>query len=168
MGEIKPIYKGRTDRMKIETKFFGIQEVKEENIITFEHGIPGFENFHKFVISNYNDNGPFLGMQSMEKADLAFILIALENIVPGYNIDLSNEVVAEIKLEKPEDAVLVAIVNIPDDLAKATVNLAAPIVVNSKTKIGKQIILNNPAYGLKHPLFTKGEIDQAEPKSVVK
>lgn len=154
--------------MKIETKFFGSQEVKEENIITFEHGIPGFENFHKFVLSSFNENGPFLVMQSMEKADLAFILIPLENIVPGYNIDLNNEIVAEIKLEKPEDAVLVAIVNIPDELAKATVNLAAPIVINSKDKIGKQFILNNPAYGLKHPLFTGGEVNQEQTKSAAK
>lgn len=154
--------------MKIETKFFGTQEVNEEHIITFEHGIPGFENFHKFVLSNYNDNGPFLVMQSLDKADLAFILIALENIIPGYSIELSNEVVAEIKLEKPEDAVMIAIVNIQDDLAKATVNLAAPIVVNTKGKIGKQIILNNPAYGLKHPLFSNGAVNQAQAKSAVK
>lgn len=154
--------------MKIETKFFGTQEVNEANVVTFEHGIPGFENFHKFVISSLNENGPFLVMQSVEKAELAFILIALENIIPGYSIDLSNEVVAEIKLEKSEDAVMVAIVNIPDDLAKATVNLAAPIVINSVAKLGKQVILNNPAYGLKHPLFSDGAVNQAKTKSAVK
>lgn len=154
--------------MKIETKFFGTQEVNEENIINFEHGIPGFENFHRFIVSNYNDNGPFLVMQSVEKADLAFVLIALENIIPGYSIDLSNELAAEIKLEKSEDAAVVAIVNIPGELAGATVNLAAPIILNTKVKLGKQIILNNPAYGLKHPLLAKGEVNQVDAKSGVK
>jgi flagellar assembly factor FliW len=154
--------------MKIETKFFGSQEINEENIITFEHGIPGFENFHQFIISSYNDDSPFLVMQSVEKSDLAFILIELVNIVPGYAIDLSNELAAEIKLEKPEDAVVVTIVNIPGELSRATVNLAAPIILNSKVKLGKQIILNNPAYGLKHPLFAKGEVNQISARTGVK
>lgn len=141
--------------MKIETKFFGTQEINETDIIAFAHGIPGFENYHRFVISKYNDNLPFSVMQSVDKADLAFILIGLEEVIPGYSIDLNDEVTAELKLEKPEDAAVVAIVNIPDDLAKSTVNLAAPVIINRKTNLGKQVILNNPAYGLKYPLFAR-------------
>jgi flagellar assembly factor FliW len=141
--------------LKIETKFFGTQEINEMDIIHFAHGIPGFESYHKFAMSKYNDNLPFLVMQSVDKADLAFILIGLEEVIPGYSIDLNDEVAAELKLEKPEDAVIVAIVNIPDDLAKSTVNLAAPVIVNRKANLGKQVILNNPAYGLKYPLFAQ-------------
>jgi flagellar assembly factor FliW len=148
--------------MKIDTKFFGTQEINEDNIINFEHGIPGFESCHRFVISTYNNESPFLVMQSVERIDLAFILTEYEKMVPGYSIDLNDEITAELKLEKPENAAVVAIVNIQDDLARATVNLAAPIIINMNKKIGKQIILNNPAYGLKHPLFDQNSVKQAE------
>ena len=141
--------------MKIATKFFGSIEVDEKDFINFEHGIPGFENFHQFIIKKYKEQSPFLVMQSIEKSDLAFILIEFEQIVPGYSIDLSDDIVDELKLAAPEDAIVRVIVNLPEDVRKATVNLAAPIVINFKTGLAKQIILNNPQYGLKHPLFAE-------------
>jgi flagellar assembly factor FliW len=139
--------------MKIATKFFGLIEVDEKEFINFNHGIPGFENFHQYIVKIYKEQSPFLVMQSTEKADLAFILIELEQIVPGYAIDLDDDIVAELKLTDPEEAVVRVIVTLPEDVCKSTVNLAAPIVINFKIGLAKQIILNNPEYGLKHPLF---------------
>lgn len=152
--------------MKIATKFFGSIEVDEKDFITFGHGIPGFEKFHRYMIRKYRDQSPFLVLQSVEKADLAFILIELEQIVPGYSIDLSDEIVEELKLSAPEEAVVRVIVTLPEDVQQATVNLAAPIVINFKTGLAKQIILNNPEYSLKHPLFAadgEKEVLQAAP-----
>jgi flagellar assembly factor FliW len=139
--------------MQIETKFFGNLVVDEKEFILFNHGIPGFENYHRFMISQYTDESPFAIMQSVEKADLAFILIGLEKVVPGYSIELTDDVVAELKLTQPEEAVMYAIVTITGDLVNATVNLAAPLCISNQAKLGKQIILNNPDYGLKHSLF---------------
>ncbi len=152
--------------MKIATKFFGSIEVEEKDLITFGHGIPGFEEFHRYMIRKYRDQSPFLVLQSVEKTDLAFILIELEQIVPGYSIDLSDEIVEELKLSAPEEAVVRVIVTLPEDVQQATVNLAAPIVINFKTGLAKQIILNNPEYSLKHPLFAAAgekEVLQAAP-----
>lgn len=142
--------------MKIETKFFGTQEVDEKEFIHFNHGIPGFESERRFLITEYGPGSPFLVMQSIEKPSLAFILIGLGDVMPGFAIDIGEEVTAELKLEKPEDTLVYVIVSIPGELTDATVNLAAPLVINTRMKLGKQIILNNPAYGLRHPLF-KGE-----------
>ena len=152
--------------MKIATKFFGSIEVDEKDFITFGHGIPGFEKFHRYMIRKYTDQSPFLVLQSVEKADLAFILIEFEQIVPGYSIDLSDDIVEELKLSTPEDAVVRVIVTLPEDVRQATVNLAAPIVINFKTGLAKQIILNNPEYSLKHPMFAANgekEVLQAAP-----
>lgn len=140
--------------MKIETKFFGAVEIDETQIIEFAHGIPGFENDHKFVVLKH-DASPFHVLQSVERSGLAFIIIELGKVVPDYEIDLPDEVVAELKLEKPEEAFVCAIVVLPADIKHATVNLAAPLVINVKEKRGVQIILNNPAYGIKHPLFSE-------------
>lgn len=139
--------------MKIETKFFGAVEIDETQIIEFTHGIPGFENDRKFAVLK-QDESPFYVLQSVEKSGLAFVLIELANVAPDYEIDLPDEVVAELKLEKPEEALVCAIVVLPADISLATANLAAPIVINVKHKRGAQIILNNPAYGVKHPLFS--------------
>jgi flagellar assembly factor FliW len=150
--------------MKIETKFFGTQEVDEKEFINFNHGIPGFENDRRYWITPYGPESPFMVMQSVEKPNLAFVLIGLGDVMPGYSIDLGEEVTVELKFKKPEEAMVYAIVSIPGELAKATVNLAAPLVVNTEAKLGKQIILTNPAYGLRHPLFASNQTGTAETK----
>lgn len=140
--------------MKIETKFFGAREINEEDILTFNRGIPGFEERRRYIIMPYSDKSPFFVMQSVDQSNLAFILIGLEEVIPGYSFDISDDLASQIKLTAPEDAVVFAIVTIPGDLAKSTVNLAAPVIINMKGKLGEQVIFNNSQYSLRHPLFT--------------
>ncbi len=146
--------------MKLETKFFGEIEVNELEIINFNRGIPGFENEHQFMILKQNAESPFFILQAVTNPQLALIMIDLEQVVPGFSVELPDEIVVELKLTKPEDAVAYAIVVLPADISQATVNLAAPVIINIKEKQGKQVILNNPAYSIKHPLFSKvnGEV----------
>lgn len=148
--------------MKIETKFFGAVEIAETEIINFGHGIPGFEDLRQFVILKQNPDSPFLVLQAVESSQLALIIIPLEQVVPDYDFDLPDEAVKELNLTVPTDAVVYAVVVLPQDISKATANLAAPIVINTKMRLGKQVILNNPAYGLKHPLFAASKAESCE------
>lgn len=148
--------------MKIETKFFGTVEIDETEIINFGHGIPGFENYRQFVMLKQNPDSPFLVMQAVESSQPALIVIPLERVVPDYDFDIPDEAVKELSLTAPADAAVYAVVVLPQDISKATVNLAAPIIINTKAKLGKQVILNNPAYGLKHPLFAAPKMEPCE------
>ncbi len=148
--------------LSFETKFFGKCELEETEIITFQHGIPGFEDYRRYVILKYREGSPFNILQAVDEANLALIILPLEEVVPGYSIDLSEEIVSELKLAQPEDAVVVAVVTIPTDISKATVNLAAPIVINHQERLGRQIILDNPAYALHHPLFLELKTELTE------
>ena len=42
--------------------------------------------------------------------------------------------------------------NITVNINSATTNLRAPIIINFKEKLGKQIILQNEEYQIKHPI----------------
>lgn len=150
--------------MNVNTKFFGPIEIDEEELFFFEHGIPGFEDKHRYLMAKYSAESPFYILQSVDEPGPAFILISLEQVVPGYSIELTDEVVTELKISQPEEAAVYAIVTIPGELAKATVNLAAPLLINAHEKVGKQIILNNPSYGMKHPLFSGDQVSVGEGK----
>ncbi len=140
--------------MKVNTKFFGPVEIDEEELLVFEHGIPGFEDKRRFFLAKYSADSPFHVLQSLDEPGPAFILISLEQVAPGYLMELTDEVVEVLKIDQPEDVAVYAIVTIPGELAEATVNLAAPLAINTREKLGKQVILTNPSYGLKHPLFS--------------
>ena len=54
--------------MVLNTKNFGEVEIKDEDIILFEYGIPGFEAMTKFVILGKTDavDDPFFWLQSIQ------------------------------------------------------------------------------------------------------
>jgi flagellar assembly factor FliW len=61
----------------------------------------------------------------------------------------------EIQATRSEDLTVYAVAAIPDNPEEATVNLMAPIVINEKVRKGKQVILLDTNYSLKHPLLKK-------------
>jgi flagellar assembly factor FliW len=46
-----------------------------------------------------------------------------------------------------------SIVVVPEDIRKMTANLMAPVVINNRLKLGKQIVLDNNIYKTKHYIF---------------
>lgn len=68
-----------------------------------------------------------------------------------YSFELSEADRKELKLENTEDVEVWAIVTIPRNAPnEATVNLLAPIVVNRKKNLAKQLLLEGSDYKLKH------------------
>lgn len=50
---------------------------------------------------------------------------------------------------------LFGLVVVKDDPQDATINLKAPVVINTNKKLAKQIILEDDIYKVKTPLFSK-------------
>ncbi len=139
--------------MRIDTKFFGTVEVDESEILVFYQGIPGFENYRRFIISEYRPESPFFILQSVDLPELALIMIEYRKVVPDFTFNISDADAAELGMEQSGDAAVFAIVVLPTDIMKATVNLAAPVLINQTGRRGKQVFINNPNFSLRHPLF---------------
>ena len=50
-------------------------DVKKENIIQFDYGLPGFEDLKKFTIVNIEEYNPFLLLHSIEDHNIAMIVL---------------------------------------------------------------------------------------------
>lgn len=70
--------------MKLETKYQGLIEVSEEQIIAFEKGIPAFESEMSFVLLPFEEGTPFYVLQSTKTPEVAFIVISPFDFVTGY------------------------------------------------------------------------------------
>ena len=58
----------------VDTMRFGTIEVEEEKVVHFAQGIPAFEDEHDFVIIPYDEESPFVFLQSLQTPDLAFLM----------------------------------------------------------------------------------------------
>jgi flagellar assembly factor FliW len=137
--------------VKIKTKPLGEVEIKEEAIIHIERGIIGFEGITRYVILDTEKDSPFKWLQAVDKPSLAFIVIPPVCFRPDYKLEVSEEDLASIGIEDPSTAVVLAIVVVPrDDPSRMTANLQGPVVINPKTRKGKQMISTNPQYSVRH------------------
>lgn len=138
--------------MKLKTKNFGELEVNSEDIITFTDGLPGFEKLKKFTLLSNDANKNFVWLQSIEDGDIALVLFDAGMVIPEYDPQISIDTIKE--LGKIENNLLVYnVVVIPSDIKEMTANLVAPIVINKESRIGKQIIVKNEEYSVKHKIF---------------
>jgi flagellar assembly factor FliW len=135
---------------------FGELEIKDNEVITFPNGIPGFEELRKFAVLNIPETQPIQWLVSLEDENVSFPLIDPWLVLETYEVDLSKQDLDILQVEDPSDLVVWSIVTIPIGKPElATVNLKAPVVVNIKKGIGIQVILEK--YELKHPIASEKE-----------
>ncbi|WP_053360817.1 flagellar assembly protein FliW [Bacillus sp. FJAT-27251] len=145
--------------MKIQTVRFGEMEVDESRLITFEKGIPGFEEDKRYVLLPADEQGetPFFFLQSVERAELSLLLLDSFSFFEGYDVELGDSLIGKLEIEKPEDVLVLTTVTAKGGLKEATTNLKAPIVINHSKRLGMQVVLENKSYMVKQPLFLHQE-----------
>lgn len=137
--------------MIINTKHFGEIEIKEENILYFEEGILGFEDVRKFgFINNEDPESPFSWIQSIERPDLAFVLVNPFAVKKDYDFELNEAYVNLLDIQDASQVSVYSIVVVPEDLKKISMNLKAPIIVNTNNNKAAQVILDTDKYTVRH------------------
>lgn len=138
--------------MEISTKYFNEVSIAKDSILTFEKGIPGFEDFKRYVLINFElGSDDLMCMQSLDEKELAFVLVNPFNLKADYSPTLTEDDVEELGItDSTEGVFCYAICAMKDDINENTVNLKSPIVVNPDTMKAKQIILDSKEYTVKH------------------
>ncbi len=152
--------------MILKTRYFGELDIKESDIIGFSRGLPGFETVKQYVlINNEEENSPFKWLQSVDNPRLAFVLINPFAVKRDYEIKLDDETLKELGIMSEADVEVYSIVVVPEDMNKMTMNLQAPVIINGRTRKGKQLILDTDRYGVRHyvleELHGRGENNNA-------
>jgi len=137
--------------MVINTKHFGEIELQEEKVIHFEEGLPGFDYLKKFIIlESSGEDSPFKWLQSIDEPLLAFAIVNPFALKEDYDFILTDEMTGKLGISSENDVAVYAIVVVPEDLTKISMNLKAPVVVGIKSRKAAQIILDTDKYTVRH------------------
>jgi flagellar assembly factor FliW len=90
----------------------------------------------------------------MDVEQIAFILVNPFLFRPDYEVDINDEDLSEIGISDPREALIFSIVTIPSD-EPMTANLQGPLVINRKTRQGKQAVLTDPRWRTKHNIMNE-------------
>lgn len=140
--------------MKVNTTRFGELEVDKKDVITFNDGLLGFEQLKKFFIVDPGDQTLILWFQSIDDAATAFPIIEPKIFKPEYTVKLLPAELASLALESLGDASVYSILTIPQTVTDMNANMKAPIVINNKTKIARQIVLQDSKLEVRYKMYT--------------
>jgi len=136
--------------MQVQTVRFGTIEIADERVMTFPRGLLGFQQHKRYCLLQPNDDACFFWLQCVDDPSLAFVVTDPNLFVKDYSVPIRAEQMEDLRLEKLEDAQVFVIVNKIDQ--QLTGNLQGPLVINTLTRVGEQMVLAEKRWTTRHPL----------------
>jgi len=133
---------------------------REEDVIRFDKGILGFPDSRQYILIPHEADSPFAWLQSVDEENLAFLMINPVAVKSDYVVQLPEKVAADLKLTDASEGVVFAIVVVPEVPQNMRMNLRAPVIINVRERLGRQVVLEDTSLDLRCPILS--EEDQVE------
>jgi flagellar assembly factor FliW len=115
--------------------------VDEIPVITMVEPVPGFPERTRFALVRLDDDGVLCALRSVEDPELRFLVVPPHVFFPDYAPVVDDATVAALGIRSAEDVLTLVVVNPGDAAGGATANLLAPVLVNTATRHGSQVVL---------------------------
>lgn len=129
------------------------------NEVILPQGIIGFAEYKKAELLYMPDHLPFLWMRLHGPETIHFVVIEPGGIIPGYEPEIFEEDAEQLGITTASEVMLLNVVTLKRrQPVEATVNLIGPIVVNRRTRIGRQLVISNYSrYSAHHALLENSQ-----------
>lgn len=122
-------------------------------VVALTEPLPGFPGHRDYVLVPAEDSGRLFWLQSVAGGGPRFLAVPASAYFPDYVPELPEAACDELGLGDVSDARLYCLVTVPDgDVAAATANLRAPVVVNPADQRGRQVVLPDATHPIRQPL----------------
>ncbi len=139
--------------MEITTYRWGVAEqveVGDDALILFPQGLVGFEQLKRFALLR-DDQSAICWFQSLDEPETAFAALDAFIIDSRYDIELSPADAEALQLRSEAEVAVYSLLTVRLDPEEyITANLLAPVVLNTRLRAGRQVILQESGYDLQH------------------
>jgi flagellar assembly factor FliW len=144
---------------QIQTTRFGVVSVTPEQLHTFPRGLIGFSKAVEFALLPAPANEGFYWLQSVIEPDLAFLVTDPAPFFKDYDVPVREETQADLQLADTKDGRLFVICNRVGEWL--TGNLLGPLVINTASRTGLQVVLTEKKWTCRQPLMRLGAAEQS-------
>ena len=128
--------------MQIESSRFGSITIAEDQVINFRHGLIGLSDVTRFVLlaaGTANKEPLFYWLQALEDPSVAFLVTDPNLFFKDYDVPIREETQDELNLADTKDGRVLVICNRVGEWL--TGNLLGPLIINTATQKGEQVVL---------------------------
>jgi len=134
---------------EIESPRFGTCAYRENDVLQFPWGLPGFTHLRRFLALSLAGQEHFVWLQSIEDPSIALPLTDPFAIFDDYAPKLPAPALESLDVRSADDFVLLCVVIVTKDAAEMSCNLLAPVIVNLRSRVGRQVTLEGSTYSVK-------------------
>jgi flagellar assembly factor FliW len=116
-------------------------------VLTFQAGLVGLPALVRFDLQQIPETELF-ELVSLDDTAIGFVAARADDVRPGMVEDLRTREL----LDGSED--LLVLLAVHGDPPTVTANLAGPLAVDLESALGRQLVIEDAAYGLRQPIAT--------------
>ncbi|MCL4235574.1 MAG: flagellar assembly protein FliW [Deltaproteobacteria bacterium] len=150
-------------RVRVHTSRFGDIEVEIGRAIKIPGGLLGFPDSARYALLEPDQDSPFWWLQSLDEGDLAFVVTDPLEFFPDYRVDARSEELDALGISDRSDLDVLVLLSLKGGIESMTANLQGPILLNAKTRVGRQFVLKDSGYQTRHALFPEFDDPIGEP-----
>lgn len=129
-------------------------QTDEKILIHFPNGIYGFEDVKEFILLQEDEDKVIWSLQAANHPYPTILVVDPLLVMPGYAPSLTDIERKALGNPDPDDLCWLAVAVIRKKLEDSVVSLKSPIVINVKTRLGMQVILEDD-YPARYRLFAQ-------------
>lgn len=140
---------------QIDTFKFGTVGVDESKKIRFEDGLPGFPELKDYILIHDEEKGipSLLYLQSLDDKDVAITVASPLALADTYDPAIEEKDIAAIGDIKEDNVIVLVTVNVPEKIEEMTANMKSPIIINTDTNKGVQVVAANEEFSSRAPIY---------------
>ncbi len=142
--------------MKADTRLFGKIDIEEDKIIHMQTGMIGFPDLKNFALiydmEKEKKDSSIMWFQSMDEPQIAFPVMQPNGLKSDYNPTVNDEMLQPLGKLKETNIYVLTTVTATADKRNASINLKAPIIINTDTNKGCQVIVEDD-YPVKYNIY---------------
>jgi flagellar assembly factor FliW len=151
----------------VETSRFGRLEIEEDEILSVSGDLIGMEGLKYFALVDEPSTKPFRWLQAVEHPWVALPILASEDLIFEYEIEMPYEDLVEVGVESAGDTDIYIVATIPQVILHSYVNLRAPIIFNPQENILRQVDLIDSGFPTKLYFFDVHPDEEQPPDSIL-
>jgi flagellar assembly factor FliW len=139
-------------------------EAPSANEIILPNGLIGFAQYQRAELLYMPDHLPFLWMRLHGPDTIHFIVLEPGGLIANYDPEIFDEDALQLGIEDASQAMILNIVTLRQQQpVDASVNLVGPVIVNRRTRVGRQLVISNYSrYSAHHHLVDHSATSEAQ------
>ena len=109
-----------------------------------------------------SEESPFWWLHSVDHPDVAVPVTTPWPFFAEYEVKVTDEDARQLEVDSAGQTEVLCVVCAAEQLTDFTVNLVAPVVVNTVSRIGRQIINETRGYAVREPLFSEVDLNSVQ------